>query len=383
MIGTSLTDPLGGLTAQQWDEIAGPHFYSTSAWLRYCARDATGRTGALVAGKAGGQVCAVPVSEIVAAPPALYRWSDLLEKNGLPRLPDTGLMLGILQGYQTHLLSPPGGDAVTVAETLAAEALRLRDSLGKPGDMACVGMYLTTADVLAARTAGIRALPVLLEADAWIDIPEGGWEAWLGTLPRKRGVAVRREVRRFEEAGYQVSHRPLSECYPDLVAAAMATNSKYGQNEDADFYEGLLKAHVTGMGEAARVAVCAKADGVPIGFCLYYEWRNTVFLRWAGFDYKRTSGAAEYFNLVYYTQIARAAESGLRGIHAGIKATEAKALRGATLHPLWLLDLDNAGPLARSASLVREHNRRLAAAFLEDARTAPAIVDRDAWTAFT
>lgn len=382
MTTSSLTDPLGGLTGEQWDDLAGAHFYSTSAWLTYCADNNSGRTGAALSVTDGSPTSAVPVSEITEVLSGAYGWNGLLEGFGLPQIAPTGLMLGILQGYQTHLLSAAHADPVAAAGVLTSEARRLRDSLPDPQDKACVAMYLTTADVLAAREAGVRSLPVLLDADAWIDLPDGGWDSWLETLPYRRRLSARREVRRFEEAGYQVTHRPLSECYQELAKLAKATQSKYGHAQDLDFYAGLLKAHVTGMGEAARVAVCAREDGDPVGFCVYYEWQGTVFLRWAGFDYTRTAEAAEYFNLVYYTQIMRSPQSGIQRLHAGTKATEAKALRGATIQPLWLLDLDNDGPLARSTTQIREHNHRLASTYLDDPRIAPAITDRDAWTVF-
>ena len=42
---------------------------------------------------------------------------------------------------------------------------------------------------------------------------------------------------------------------------------------------------------------------------------------------------------VYYAPVRMAAELGLRWVHPGIESPDAKALRGAQLRPLWLLDL--------------------------------------------
>jgi hypothetical protein len=77
-----------------------------------------------------------------------------------------------------------------------------------------------------------------------------------------------------------------------------------------------------------------------------------------------------------------APETGVRRIHAGIKATEAKALRGARLHPLWMLDVTGDSELVRHESAVREHNRRAAAAVLTNPVTAAAVGDHEEWTAY-
>lgn len=381
MTRSSLVDSVGGLTNREWDSLAGRHFYSSSAWVRYCAKNSPGRVGALTVDLGGGRAVA-PVSEVIDAPPLLYRWAEILKSAGLPQLPAQGIMIGVLQGYQGHFLIDPLVDRVAAVGALVQEARRLNAGAGKGSSRARVGMYLTTQDVQAARSAGVQAMPVLLDTDAWMDVPAGGWTAWLDTLTSKRRVAIRREVRRFTEAGYQVSHEPLSDRYPDLAPLAMATQAKYGQTAELDFYAGLLKAHVDGMGEAARVAICARDGGKPVGFCVYYVWQGTVFLRWAGFDYTQTVEAAEYFNLVYYSHIKAAPQTGVRRIHAGIKAIEAKALRGASLHPLWLLDLAEDSPLAAAAGQVREHNRRLTEATLKYPSIKSSVADPDQWLEF-
>jgi hypothetical protein len=381
MIRSSLTDPLAGMSPGDWDDLAGEHFYSSSAWLRYNAQASTDRTGAVAVQLPDGASAAVPVAEVTGGLSELFRWSDLLAGFDLPRIPATGLMLGPRQGYQTHFLAPAGRDPVAAARALVSEVRRSHAEVSAPGASSCVAMYLTTAGARAAAAAGVTTTPVLLDVDAWLEIPADGWDGWLRTLPYRRQVAVRREVRLFEQAGYEVSHGPLSARLHTLGPLAHATASKYGGSSDVAFYEGLLRAHVEGMGDAARVAVCGRPGEPPVGFCLYYLWHDTMYLRWAGFDYERTCGAAEYFNLVYYTHIAAAPATGVRRIHAGIKATEAKALRGARLSPLWLLDLSENSALAGAETQIRRHNRERARRVLDDARTA-AAADRDDWETF-
>jgi hypothetical protein len=374
---------LAGLPPEAWDRLAGRHFYSTSAWLGFCAAEYGGSAGAVVSYRDGDPACAVPVAESTD-PPALpgYRWNDLLTRHGLPLLPPTGLLVGPREGYQTHFLGPAGGPSSTAVADVLDEVRQLHAAGGDPAGRACVAMYLSSADVLAARRAGVTAPPVLLEADAWIEVPAGGLPAWLDRLPSKgRRDNVRYEMRRFRDAGYTVAHMALAECYEQLVVPALATLTKHGQPSRPEEELRALHSHVASMGSAARVAVCSLGEGDPLGFCLYYVWGDTIFLRWIGFDYDRLVGAAEYFNLVYYGQIELAATLGVRWIHAGITAPEAKALRGAELRPLWMLDLAEDSPLARASGDVRQHNARSYERLAGDRRTAGAL-DRDAWEAF-
>lgn len=373
-------DLLGGLADSAWDRLAGPHLYSTAGWLRFCARHGSG-AGAAVSYSAGAPAAAVPVLELAGPPPPLYRWNDLLAAHGLPALAPTGLLVGPRQGYQTHLLTPAGPGRV---DRLAELVQVLRDRpRRKPTGAALVAMYLTTSDALALREAGVPAPPVLLEADAWFELPDGGWEGWLDALPAKRRAEVRREVRRFAAAGNSVEHRPLSECWSELAPLAAATQSKYGDTAPSSFWATLLSGHVEGMGPAARVSVCRGRDGGIVGFCLYYVRADTLFLRWAGFDYDRLQDAAEYFNVVYYSQIDRAPQLGVRRIHAGVKAPQAKALRGARLRPLWLVDLADGSALVREHVAVVRHNRRAFDLLTAEVHPASAFADHAEWLAFT
>lgn len=371
---------LGGLTPQAWDELAGGQFYSTSAWLRFCTAE-TGTAGrGLVSQGDTGPAWAVPIRELAGLPAwSRYRWNDHLAEAGLPLLAPAGTLVGPPEGFQTHLLAPAGTRSIPALERLVDDLRRL----GDPGDAeACVAMYITTEDVRALHRAGVTAKPVLLDADAWIPVPDGGWSAWLGSLPSKRRVTVRREDRGFREAGYEIVHTALAECWEQLGGPAAATLRKYGHETTPETELVSLRRVADCLGDAARVAVAYLDGGDPVGFCIYYVWGDTVFLRWAGFDYDRLVGTAEYFNLLYYTQVQRAPELGVRWIHAGATAQAAKALRGAELRPLWLLDLTAESVLAKVPEQVRQHNARVYARFAEDGRTASALRPEEAWTAF-
>jgi hypothetical protein len=368
---------LGGLSADAWDRLAGPRFFSTAAWLNLCAMRRDADDGAAVAFTDGKPAAAAPFGALTAPPLPHYRWNDLLAQRDLPALPPDGLLVGPRIGYRTQLLLGPGADRTAAVADLV-EQLRART----PDGSACVAMYVPTSDARTLRAAGVSAPPVLLEADAWLELPPGGWDGWIASLPSKRRINVRREVRRFQDAGYTVIRRPLAECYELLPALVGSTQAKYGHGGAAADWLGILKLHIAAMGPAAQVVLCLRGGGEPVGFCLYYVWGDTLYLRWAGFDYDRLAGAAEYFNLLYYSHVRLAPELGVRRIHAGIKSLEAKALRGAELRPLWLVDLAEDSPLARHGDAVRTHNRVAYERLAADGRLRSALCDHDAWQAF-
>lgn len=360
----------GGLTSQAWDRLAGKHFYSTSKWLGYCGND-TGVPGDAVVSYAGSEPAwAVPVRELAGlASWSRYRWNDHLAAFGLPLLAPDGVLIGPPEGFQTHFLAAEGNRSTESLARLIADVRGLCDR----DRQSCVAMYVTTEDVLAARAAGVTAEPVLLDGDAWIPVPDGGWPAWLASLPAKRSRRIRHEDREFFKAGYRIQHVPLAEVCDQLGPAAAGLLRKYGHETTPEAEVIELRCVAESMGDAARVAVCYLGGGDPVGFCIYYVWADVVFLRWAGFDYSRLAGVAEYFNVLYYSQVKRAPELGIRWIHAGASALPAKALRGAELRPLWLLDLTEGSVLERSADQVRQHNARLHAEFAADPRTASAL----------
>jgi hypothetical protein len=368
-----LAQRLGGLTASEWDGLAGRNFYSSADWLGFCTADFGQESAAAVCHRAGVPVCAVPYVRADASLFGSYRWHDLLTEAGLPAPAADGLLVGPREGYQTHFL---GADRSS-ADELADIVYLLRAAANRT----CVAMYVTTDDALALHSAGVTTTPVLLEADAWIELPDSDWSTWEESLSRNRRKIVRRDVRRFQEAGYRIEQVSLPECWQRLGEIASATQAKYGHDTSPDIELKSLRNHAVQLGDAARTALLYTADDTLVGFCLYYAWEGTVTLRWLGLDYERLAGAQEYFNLCYYAQIERAAELGMRRLHAGVKSVDAKAVRGARLRPLWLVDLTEDSVLAGADESIRLHNASRYEQLKADPMTADAL-DDEAWRPF-
>ncbi|WP_052809874.1 GNAT family N-acetyltransferase [Streptomonospora alba] len=336
-------DAVGGLGGAEWDRLAGDRFYSSRGWLEFCA-SLDGHTGGAVCVEDAGRRAAVPVSAVTRQAHTRYRWDALLRDLGTSEVP-AGVLVGPARGYQTHILSaaqPHTGLVERLLDRLrrlpehAAAAGLLGDA--PPQRPPVMAMFLSTAEAEALRAAGVRRQPVLLGADAWFTLPDGGWEGWLDSLSAKRRSMVRRDLRRFDEAGCTVRHAPLEDVVDVAAELQARTDERYGRRAPAEAIADSFRRQAAAAGGAARAALCCR-DGRIIGYCAYLLRGRTLFLRSAGFDYTRLNGVAEYFTTVYYSPIRAAVRAGARHVHAGIAAEDAKALRGADLHPLWLLDL--------------------------------------------
>jgi len=342
--------------------LAGNRLYSSHDWLRFCATDIGGSTATGAVHVDGG---AVSVTAVTEEPNSFYQWHTQLTSRGLPAPAPAGLLVGQRRGYQTHVLTREGADPVRVAAALLDRTRALAAELpggellpDAPGPAPCVASFTTTQDVMALREAGVRTTPVLLTTDAWVSVPEGGWPEWLRALPSKgRRDSVKQEVKAFAAAGYEISSVPLEDSYRQAAELLADTQKRYGHSYDLTVLTESFRRQGAAMGPKAQVLFCAKPGERPVGFCLYYIHGDTLFVRAVGFDYERlVRGAAEYFNLVYYTPVRIAAENGLRWLHPGIESPDAKALRGARLRPLWLLDLSESSVLADQESEIRAHN---------------------------
>lgn len=370
----------GPVPQEVWDGLAGPHVYSSSRWLRFCGGDQRGVAGGLHGGPADRPVFAAPVTRVLEPGHAFYAWADILAARGLPAPPPFGIMVGGRRGYRTHLL-PGSADRVTAA----AEALDAVRSLAGSGSgsgsssgsgsgsgdgSAAVAMFVDDTDVAAFRAAGVEAPPVLLNLDASLELPPGGWDGYLASLSRSRRHGVRRDARRFAESGLRVVRRPASECAADAGRLMAATEARYGHFADTAGLTRAFAEQAAAMGDAAEVVLALDEREVATGFCLYYRWDDTLYVRAVGFDYEASRHAGEYFELMYRQPILSAYQHGCRSVHFGIGSADAKARRGATLRGLWMLDLGHRSPLAGQEDAVTAAN----AALLADLADGSAIV---------
>ncbi|MEV7471105.1 phosphatidylglycerol lysyltransferase domain-containing protein [Streptomyces kronopolitis] len=372
----TFADVLGGLGDAEWDRLAGDRFYSSALWLRVCALEPGAVSGGLHVATPGGGRAAIPVAAVTDEPTPDLRWHELLAARGLPAPERGGLLVGQRRGYLAHLLTGAGTDRTEAAAEVLDAVRALRSPLHEETSISRVAMYLTTQDVGALRAAGVRTAPVALTTDAWIEVPPGGYPAWLESLSGRRARSVRSEVRRFEKAGYELEHRTLTESWQDVARLLARSLLRYGRTVEVAPMAESFRQQGELAGPRAQVVLCARPGEPPVGFCLYYRVGDTVYLRAHGLDHDRLVSAAEYFNVTYYMA---ARLPGVRRLHAGAGTAEGKALRGAALRPLWLLDLSEDSPLTGYDEEIRAHNRALLAGLRDSSPVVSAALDGELW----
>ncbi|WP_063831352.1 peptidogalycan biosysnthesis protein [Streptomyces sp. NRRL F-2664] len=328
---TTLVESVHAVPAAEWERLARPAgLYLSHRWLAGEEADPTADAAyALVRDDDGTLLAAAPLYVVHEEPNDAYRPAGLLPPPHEPRV-----IAGARRGYRNTPLTAPGLDAVRRGACLAL----LRDAARALADRNGTVHWwpYLTAQAAARLSPLYPGDPLHLEDDALIPLPGADFEAYVASLPSRRRVGVRRERREFGAAGLDVRHLALADCAEDAGILLAGHQQDHGHDGDgADAMTGLLKRQAASMGDAARV-VAAYAGRHMVGFCLYYHYAATTWIRAVAVD--RTRPAPHlYFNLMYYLPVEDAYAHGTRALHAGMTTVEAKRRRGAVISPLYAL----------------------------------------------
>lgn len=172
----------------------------------------------------------------------------------------------------------------------------------------------------------------LLGAEGVLELADTSWEAYLAGLSKRRRYQTRKELRIYEAAGFRTVVRTGPDAInDDLVALQVAHRAKYGLPGGEDRVRRDLNAVRDELGESC-VVFSAERDGRMGSFTLYLRTRDALFARTGG-----TAPDAKgcYFAVDYHETARWAVEHGIRRIHYGMAAYEAKVTRGCELRPRW------------------------------------------------
>ncbi|MFI7355861.1 peptidogalycan biosysnthesis protein [Streptomyces avidinii] len=340
---TSIIESIHEVPAAEWEHLARPAgLYLSHRWLAGEEEDPTATCAyALVRDLGGTLLAAAPLYLVRDEPNDSYRPEGVLPPHLRPRV-----IAGARRGYHNTPLTAPG-----LAPGLQDACLTLlRDAVRRFADHHDTTHwwpYLTAP--AAARFAPLYPEnPALhLEDDAVIPLPGTGMDDYISSLPSQRRVGVRRERRDFAAAALDVRRQVLADCFEDAGVLLAGHQQDHGHDRDGiDAMTGLLKRQATAMGSEARV-VAAHDEHRMIGFCLYYHYGTTTWIRAVALD-RRHPAPHLYFNLMYYLPIEDAYARGTTALHAGMTTIEAKRRRGAEVSGLYaLVDRHPAGPAPR------------------------------------
>lgn len=327
---TEIVNSVHAVPPADWDRLARhASVYLSHRWLAGEENDPTATASyALVRDDDGTLAAAAPLYLVHDEPNAYYEPPHLPPGTRKPRV-----IAGARRGYNNAPLTDPHLPEDLDAQCLALLRETARDHAGRHGTTHW-WPYLTES--ATRRLAPLYGTPAhRVEDDATIPLPGAGFDDYLASLPSKRRVAIRHERAAFGAAGLDVRHERLADCYEDAGRLLAALQRSHGHGDDTAAMTSLLRRQADAMGEQARV-VATYEGSLMTGFCLYYHHGGTTWLRAVGLDPERPAPFA-YFALTYYAPIEAAYRHGATALHAGMKAIEAKRLRGARVSGLYAL----------------------------------------------
>ncbi|WP_329052439.1 GNAT family N-acetyltransferase [Streptomyces violaceus] len=309
--------------------------YSSAAWLRLLDRHGHGYTYVLLRQGRGVALC--PVAEGVGAHARRYH-PEFLLADCVPA--EACVVVGPRTGYRNELLS-----GVSPFST-GAFVEGLQDAA--QGRVVLLP-YLSGTDATRLTAGGHPA--GLVAWEAWLDVPDGGFDGYLGSLGQSRRRQVKTDLRQVAHNGLTFQVLPLDEHAPfhDIARLLVLHEKKYNPSYDrppSEFIPYLtLCADVPGA-----YVILARLDGRAVGCHVVFHYRDVLWVRLFGVDESLKETRSSYFSLMFYEPLKLAHRLGASSVHLGIAASDTKLRRGARLEPLWtvaLVDDDDVGERAR------------------------------------
>jgi hypothetical protein len=312
-----------------WDGLVGDDgFYLSRAWLNFVEAESPGSPRYLFAAESGALRGALALYRADDAITFRYRpqhFRDLLGIDG------RFLLAGASRGYRSTLLLSDGDRRDDTLARLLHAAVEIASG---EGDAGVLLPFLSTGALLEiARVRPLRASFDVAEAE--ISGTGGGLDAYCRRATRKVRKNIRRDRAIFARAGWHVRIRSLDECWREAARLLANLEFKYGRSSrDAEAFERSLAGQAKLLAPQSVVFTCEDARGM-VGMTIGYRWRSVLFMRAAGFDYRRLRNGCEYFNLAFCEPIDYCKGTGIDRLHLGIGSWEAKGNRGAVMLPLW------------------------------------------------
>ena len=266
--------------------------------------------------------------------PDRLRWAELTE--ALPGAREDQYPSVALATFGNHhgVAHAPGRSHDQRRAVMAA----LPDLLHQAGDeLGCRSealLYVGEAEAEGVDGSATRAgyTAALLGAEGVQDLSGHSWAEYVASLSKRRRVRLRKEVADYTEAGLRTVVRWGPAAIDDeVVALQVAHRAKYGLPGGEDRVRRDFDAVREELGDSC-VVLRAELDGRLMGFVLYLRTPDTLFARTAGFA-PGVRGC--YLTLTYHETARWAVEHGIRRVHYGLAAYEAKIARGCRLRPRW------------------------------------------------
>lgn len=322
-------DRIADIGRTDWDGLTTElSLYSSYLWLDYVERYGDCAPRYLLVHDGDRLVGALPTYEFTDTMPHFYRPETLIPEVGSIR---PVLLGGTRLGYTSEFLLDPTLDDAIRSTVVGLLLDRLR---AMPAGLTAL-LYLTDSALeLALPLLAGTDLVFALDARARLLVDQSGLDGYRSVSgPNVRG-RMRKEMRRFSDAGCRVEVLRLSECHQHLGSLAAQVLQRYGQDITAETISDRLETQVATLDDLCHVIVARQGQRI-VGFTQFFAWNGVLYGRMHGVDDSMARTAALYYNLTYYHAIKFAAANGYQALDLGCDSYEAKVRRGAYLEPLW------------------------------------------------
>ncbi|WP_329201208.1 MULTISPECIES: GNAT family N-acetyltransferase [unclassified Streptomyces] len=250
--------------------------------------------------------------------------------------------------FNSRVLTAPG---MPERQRRPARRSLIRAAISTARSWDCPAVFLPYVDAADRglrcdlRAAGFTEFPA--PARHVFDCGFPGHAAYVETLPSRRKVRLRKELRRFAEAGVVTAHSPLDGSNVERIAAlAHGLEQKY---EQVSSQEQLTQWFAAIAVNTDATVFTAALGGRPFAMSMWLRHEERLYGFHAGFDYEVGVGLPGYAVVGYHLPIAYACdEPGLTTMEYGISADEAKLLRGTEAMPQVLAVKPLTGPAERA-----------------------------------
>jgi uncharacterized protein len=260
------------------------------------------------------------------------RWAELTAT--LPAADEYPSLALATFGNHHGVAHAPGRTVDQRRAVMAALPELLLQAAAELGCRSVALLYVDEPEAADVDQSASRAgyVSTLLGAEGVLELADTSWEGYLAGLSKRRRYQARKELRRYEEAGFRTVVRTGPDAFSDeLVALQVAHRLKYGLPSGEDRVRRDLNAVRDELGESC-VVFTAERDGRIGSFTLYLRTRHALFARTGG---TAPDARGCYFAVDYHETARWALENGIRRVHYGMASYEAKVTRGCELLPRW------------------------------------------------
>ncbi|WNV84943.1 GNAT family N-acetyltransferase [Umezawaea sp. Da 62-37] len=237
-------------------------------------------------------------------------------------------------GSHHGVVHAPDRTAVQRRAVMAALPALLEQAAAELDCRSMALLYVGEPDAEAVDTAAAGAgyTAALLGADGVYELAADSWDEYIAGISGRRRSRLRKELRDYAAAGFRTVVREGPDAIDDdVVALQVAHRAKYGLPGGDDRVRRDFAAIREEIGDSCLL-LGSERDGELQGFVLLLRTREALFARTVGF---MPEAHGCYLALTYHETARWAVEHGIRRVHYGLAAYEAKFARGCELQPRW------------------------------------------------